>query len=95
MGQLSVPIHNVGDNLVVSEIPLSSALDFACQRVEKIKGDVVSRPLILGDMFTSLGKPLSTERLLGTDTLPWDEPTAIARQPQPFLFLLRLTYLSW
>lgn len=72
MGQLSIPVHGAGGDLV-SETPLTSALDFSREKAERIKTVVTLRQPIFSNVFTPLAKPFSTELFFGTDTLPWGE----------------------
>nr|GEU66811.1 hypothetical protein [Tanacetum cinerariifolium] len=63
--QLLLPIHRKKDNVVIEETSLSFSLDVVHARVQRVKGDDVSRRLSLSDDMVPLIEPLCAENLVG------------------------------
>lgn len=66
---------------MVSEIPLSVALDAGHERANRIKGVVSTGEPIIGNVFTPLAKPFPAEYLFGTDAFPWNDPCTSSAVP--------------
>ncbi|GJT70851.1 hypothetical protein Tco_1030137 [Tanacetum coccineum] len=63
--QLIIPIRRLMDQVVVREVPLSSALDVAHSHVQKLKLDAKACCLSLMDGIVPLVEPLSAKSLAG------------------------------
>ncbi|GJU70503.1 hypothetical protein Tco_1256762 [Tanacetum coccineum] len=63
--QLTVPIHRLEDQVVIGEVPLSSALDVAHSLVQRLKRNAAACHLSLSDVVVPLVEPLSAKILVG------------------------------
>ncbi|GJU09473.1 hypothetical protein Tco_1131869 [Tanacetum coccineum] len=60
-----IPIHRLEDQVVIGEVPLSSTLDVAHSRIQRLKGNAAACRFSLPDVVVPLVEPLSTKSLDG------------------------------
>nr|GEW25225.1 hypothetical protein [Tanacetum cinerariifolium] len=63
--QLMLPIHRPKDNVVIGETSFSSSLQVVHLRVQRFRGEVKEKRLLLMDVITPLVEPLSSKSLTG------------------------------
>ncbi|GJU44942.1 hypothetical protein Tco_1202208 [Tanacetum coccineum] len=76
--QLKLPIHRLGDNVVLGETSLSFSLQVVHSRVQRVKGEIMEKRLLLTDVMVPLVVSLSSKSLTGeastSDSLVTVEP---------------------
>ncbi|GJR55537.1 hypothetical protein Tco_1406058 [Tanacetum coccineum] len=77
VGQLTLPIHQPEDQVVLGETSLSFALSVAHSRVEKIRENVAAHRSALIDVWVPLVDPLSAKNLIGTASTSGNVPAAV------------------
>ncbi|GKA31603.1 hypothetical protein Tco_0717908, partial [Tanacetum coccineum] len=75
--QLTLPIHQPEDQVVLGETSLSFALRVAHSRVKKIRENVVAHRSALIDVWVPLVDPLSAKNLTGTASTSGSVPAAV------------------
>nr|GEW82508.1 hypothetical protein [Tanacetum cinerariifolium] len=63
--QLMLPIHMVEDNVVLGETSLSFSLQVVHSRVQRVRGRIMKKRLLLTDVMVPLAEPLSSKSLIG------------------------------
>ncbi|GKE21566.1 hypothetical protein Tco_1433078, partial [Tanacetum coccineum] len=60
-----LPIHRTEDNVLLGETSLSFSLQVVHSRVQRVRGEIKEKSLLLTDVMAPLVEPLSSKSLIG------------------------------